>query len=375
MGRRAAPVGLETDVDCLGAKDRRRPLDRVDLRDQRGNDQTCRLIDPLVAQSRILRAELVAQDVVLACEERVQAAEPEPPALVETGDLLPVEVVRQVSLGSHPQLRALPQLAGLVRVGPVHLGAVPPGRRLVRENGRHRVGAVVGIGDVPGDPHLAFGLTVRRVLPRHAVGQRHDEVVLAERVTRVGDPVVHLELDPGGCKQVQRPCRQELLAVEQLLAHDHRIRLVEQIRPVMRSEVAAERRANRAHRRGGQVVARAVGRSCDAQLLVGGSRGHRPSAGRRLAQLGVEQIFLPQHVPEDLEVEQAQRDGQPVPLDVPVHDLVCPPSRCAGHLVAQRRLRLPAVAEPVRRARRHRRPCALGSGCRADGTRRSCSRG
>ena len=131
VGRRAAPVGLETDVDGLGPEDRRCPLDRVDLRDQGGDDQTCRLIDPLVAQARIVRAELVAQEVVLAREERVQAAEPEPPALVETGDLLPVEVLRQVSLGSHSQLRALPQLAGLVRVGPVDLGAVPPGRRLV----------------------------------------------------------------------------------------------------------------------------------------------------------------------------------------------------------------------------------------------------
>ena len=39
VGRRPVPVGLEADVDRLGRQDRRRPLDGVDLGDQRRHDQ------------------------------------------------------------------------------------------------------------------------------------------------------------------------------------------------------------------------------------------------------------------------------------------------------------------------------------------------
>ena len=133
IGRRAVPVGVEPDVDGLGRQDRRRPFDRVDLGDQRRDDQPRRLIDALVAPARIVRAQLVAEQVVLAREQRVQRAQAEPPALVEAGDLHAACIDRQVAVVK-PDLGAFAQCCGRLRVGAVDLGAVPPMRRGVAED-------------------------------------------------------------------------------------------------------------------------------------------------------------------------------------------------------------------------------------------------
>ena len=61
-----------------------------------------------------------------------------------------------------------------------------------------------------------------------ALRHRHFDVVLAERVARMVDPVVDLELNPRRGEEVQRTRREEVFAVQQLAADDDGIGLVEQ---------------------------------------------------------------------------------------------------------------------------------------------------
>ena len=56
VGRRAVPVAGEADVDRLGGEDRRRPFDRMDLGDQRRDDQPGGLVDALVVPVAVLSA-------------------------------------------------------------------------------------------------------------------------------------------------------------------------------------------------------------------------------------------------------------------------------------------------------------------------------
>ncbi len=205
--RRPVPVAPQAHVDDLGAEDRRRPLHGVDLGDQRGHDQPRRLVDPLVAPVLVVGAQLVAEQVVLAGEQRVQPAESQPPALVEAGDLEALGVLGQVPV-EQPQLRALAQLAALGLVGAVHLGPVPPGRGAVREQpGSSALGLASGNGMLPAIRICRSGCAAGRVRPGHAVRQRHVDIGLAERVAGVVHPVVHLELDPRRGQQVQRQRR------------------------------------------------------------------------------------------------------------------------------------------------------------------------
>ncbi len=55
------------------------------------------LKDAFVVAPLVVRAQLVAQHVVLAREQRVHAGQTQPPAEVEPGDRLAVDVVRPVA--------------------------------------------------------------------------------------------------------------------------------------------------------------------------------------------------------------------------------------------------------------------------------------
>ena len=193
-------------------------------------------------------------------------------------------------------------------------------------------------------------------------GQRHHDVVLAERVAGVVDPVVHLELDPGGGEHVQRRRRAGTCSrCSSCSADRDRVGLVEQVRPVDRRQVAAEGGADRAHLRGGQVVV-ACRRSVrhDARLL-GGARRHRPRARRRLARLGVDQVVARAgRARSASRLSRPRRTRQPVPGHEPVD---APEARarrgrrarrCAAAASVQ-----PALLGGARRWRR-RPPCAPG---------------
>src|SRR5262249_4756566 len=100
------------------------------------------------------------------------------------------------------------------RVSPVDLRAVPPVRVLGGENGRHALAGRERIGHGARDLHgLARPIVV--------VDRDLDRV---SRIGVVADPVVYLELDPGGGEHVDRVGRNELLALEELAADAARIR-------------------------------------------------------------------------------------------------------------------------------------------------------
>ena len=208
------------EVDRLGRQDRRRPLDGVDLRDQRGHDQPRGLVDPFVAPPAVVGAQLVAEDVVLAGEQRVQPGEAQPPALVEAGDLHARGVLGQVAVVGEPDLRTLAQRAGLRLVGAVDLATRPTSARRRRRR---------AAGCRPGRPRSALLPAIRirfsgcpSGVLRHVCppGIGTIDVVDTERVPGVVDPVVDLELDPGGRQQVQRRGREEVLAGEQPFADE-----------------------------------------------------------------------------------------------------------------------------------------------------------
>ena len=163
-----------------------------------------------------------------------------------------------------------------------------------------------------------FNRAVRRIPPGHAGRQRHPDIILAQRVAAVVDPVVYLELDPRRGEQVQRPGRAERVAVQELLADRDRAGHVEQVRPQIRPQVTAERRSHRAHLGRGQVVAGPVERPPDPDVLAGRDGGTGPGLRRGLTDLAVEQVPAAQFVAERLEVEQSEADREPVPRQVPV---------------------------------------------------------
>ena len=181
-------------------------------------------------------------------------------------------------------------------------------------------------------------------------GHRHHHVLHAQRVAGVVDPVVDLELDPGRGQEVQRTGRQEALAGEQLVADRDRVGVVEGVGPVVRSEVATERGAHGAHLRRREVVVAAVERARPAGLLGGGG-GHPPRPGRRLPDVGVDQVLLAEHVAEPLEVQDRHPHRQPVPGHPAVHHGEGPPRRRAEDHVAPRDAGVPPGRSPDRRAR------------------------
>src|SRR3989442_14608998 len=81
----------------------------MDLGDQRGVDEPRRLEQALIVPVGILRAQTVADGVVLVREDVMEQAQSEPPVVVETGDLDAVVGQRQPSLPVEEEL-AVPAL-------------------------------------------------------------------------------------------------------------------------------------------------------------------------------------------------------------------------------------------------------------------------
>ena len=204
-------IRLQPEVDRLGGQDRRRPLHGVDLGDQRRDDQPCRVEDAVVAPALVVRAQLVADDVVLAGEQSVQPAQAEPPALVEAGEFHAARIRWQVPVVVAAASARRAASASCRRRRHTPLSRPTSATRRWRKAARCRRGRRVRSRD----PHL---VRPPDVVPCHALRQRHFDVVHAERVARVVDPVVNLELNPRRGKKVQRTGGQELFTGEQLLA-------------------------------------------------------------------------------------------------------------------------------------------------------------
>src|SRR6266853_1417840 len=149
--RGAVPVGGDPDLDRPRGENGWAPFDRMNLGDQRRNDQPGSLIDPLGQPIRIGSVELAAKYVVFPREQGVHHAQAEPPAFVEAGDVETVYVLRKVAV-DQPEARAVAQRLGFLPRVAVDLGSIPPGRGDVLENWIF-VGRVVR-DLVAGDPHL-----------------------------------------------------------------------------------------------------------------------------------------------------------------------------------------------------------------------------
>ena len=198
---------------------------------------------------------------------------------------------------------------------------------------------------VAGDPHQVLRLPVVGVAPLLAAGHRDHHVVHAERVPRVVDPVVDLELDPGRGEQVQRRAGMKWSRASSCWLTEDRVGLVERLGPVVRPRLrpkaaptapisGAERSLSRPS------YVRAERDSSD------GERRHLTWARWRLAELGVDQVLPAQHVPEGLEVEHRGR------------------ARAAG-------TRAPPGSRPrTPRGRRRRGPRCVSGSRRASGCRR-----
>ena len=112
LAHEAPPVRVHRELRGRVRDDRRRPLDRVDLRDQRRVHEPRAVEEVVVRPGRVLLAQRVADRVVLEREERVQDAEPDPEV---RRDALEVDVLGQV--GGEEALLVDAQLAALARRG------------------------------------------------------------------------------------------------------------------------------------------------------------------------------------------------------------------------------------------------------------------
>jgi hypothetical protein len=82
----AVPVGVHRGLDDRMRQDRRRPLDGVDLGDERRGDQPRLVEELLVGPVRVLGGEEVAHMVVFPREERVEHGQADPPVVGEAAD-------------------------------------------------------------------------------------------------------------------------------------------------------------------------------------------------------------------------------------------------------------------------------------------------
>ena len=259
----------------------------------------------------------VADRVVLEGEQGVQHAEADPPVLAEPGDRRAgLGVQREPAVLQHQLAVGERADAPLLLLGAaVDARGVPPVREPV-DVGRRQVLVGVGPRVVPegvGQPH-------RVLVPGVPVGKADLEAGL--RVAVVGEPVVGLELDPGGRQQVQRRGRREGVAAHQRAADRVRVGLHEPghrlgDRPV-EGHVAAEPGAGHPHVRVVQGVVRAVGRPVPAGQVRALVERDGLAARARVGRPGVGQVVLAQLDPQGDQVHEGDRQRQPVPGPSPV---------------------------------------------------------
>jgi hypothetical protein len=336
LAEQAGVVRVHRRPERRVVDDARRPLDRVDLGHQRRVDQPRRVEQPLVVPARVLLLENVADRVVLLGEQRVQAGEPEPPVLVEAGqvDAGLGRILRQPAVRPDLQLAVLEgadRVLGLL-VGAVDLRAVPPVGLGVAEVDPV---AVPG-GPVPRRRDADRAMHVHRMLrPVVVVGDRHLHAVLGIAAA-MEEPVVVLELDPRGGEDVEARGRLELVARHQLERDGARVRVVEPRRLLgldpLRVDVARELGLDRAHLLVLEVVPHAVGTARGERLrrrLLGG-------LGLDLHRR-VEQVHVAQVEPQRQQVQQAERERQLVPLlllvDAAEDPAQHPASKRSAHVV------------------------------------------
>ena len=229
--------------------DRRRPVEGVDLGDQRAVGEPGLVVELLVGPGRILGANPVCDRVVLHREEHVQRVEavPHRSRHVRVVEVL-LEILRQRAV------RLDPEPAALSRSGPWR--RTP---RRARRSASCPTSACRPCSQVwapPGSEVASRG--VRRMIigfsGQSSPSSRADLVRLFQVVRAVAEPVVDLELDPGGGEDVQRRRRDELVPRHQVaadLAHarrrESRLLLGER---VLERDVAAEARAGGSPSRG-----------------------------------------------------------------------------------------------------------------------------
>src|SRR5207244_2366713 len=131
-----------------------------------------------------------------------------------------LEIWRRQPIRPDAQLAVLPRalLAGERLDAAVDLGGVPP-VALRSLEGRGPAVALPVCGMTPGGGNLH-----RALWPVIVIGQR-DLPGMIEIVAAMAQPVMHLELDPGGGKDVETRRRQESLAGEELTADGARVGL------------------------------------------------------------------------------------------------------------------------------------------------------
>ena len=235
------PVGVHADLQRRVGQDRRRPIDRVDLGHQRIVDHArdaenlrillLRRFLRIVPPFRVGLDQAVADGVVLQREQVVQHAQSEPPVLRQSGDFDAGGIDR-----NHPGFRIDIELAVLPgaifgagrRIVAVDLRSVPP------------MGLGIGIGGRPGVVVGPAGRIGSRAAHRHlavrpvvAGRDRYVDRIVADRARiAVIEPVVGLELNPGGGQQIEDGRRLEivfavalLLPRQQPVAHQPRARV------------------------------------------------------------------------------------------------------------------------------------------------------
>ena len=310
--QQAPPVGVHGTLGDRVGDHRRGPFHGVDLGHQRGVDQACVVVQPLVVLVRILLLEHRRDGVVFLGEQLVQHAQADPPVLVEAGDRLATdEIGRQGAVRIDLQL-AIDEGADLVvggLVAAVQLRTVPPVSVVVAVSGRL----------------AGFGCGAARV----GLGAAHGEVARAEHVAgrqryldRIGfgvgavvDPVMHHELDPGSGNEIEAGRRLELAARHQHVTHFPRVGAEQGIGFGFAVghggvHVAPETAVNGALGRVGKDVAGAVLGTRNLAARVTGDGG---VGGRQVVD--VEQVFLEQHVALERECDQAGVDAQSAELD------------------------------------------------------------
>ena len=218
LAHEAPPVRVHPELRRRVRDDRRRPLDRVDLRDQRRVHEPGAVEEIVVRPGRVVLAQRVADRVVLEREQRVQDARGRP----RSSRRRPRgRRARRGRRGGGPARRC-----AACRPSPVRIACAKPG-----------VAAV----DLRGVPPVAVrrhvGRRRRRIVVRGRVAARARDLhrPLSCQVSSVGDgelpgaldlvlavaePVVHLELEPRAGEQVERRRGDEALAGEQLAADE-----------------------------------------------------------------------------------------------------------------------------------------------------------
>ena len=111
------PVRPHADLQCRVAQNCGRPLDRVNLRDQGGVDQTCLLEEQVVRPFRVRRLEPVTDRVVLAHEDGGHEFQTEPPAIRAAGLAEQLSVDGDQPIGADLDLSILTRADRLLELG------------------------------------------------------------------------------------------------------------------------------------------------------------------------------------------------------------------------------------------------------------------